>query len=168
MDRISRAIELATQAHEDQPYGAHPYIAHPLDVGMSLLWAGATEPQVIAGLLHDTVEDTTVTLATIVRLFGHHIGATVAQLTHLPDISYRDYVSALHGDAAVVKVFDSACNLLRSGGLPVEKLERVRPRYQRTIAHHIAAVEGLSVSWDMGTIFEVSVETHPNGWRDAA
>ena len=75
-DMIDLALEVAAQAHRDQVRKGTdiPYISHPYAVGLMLARTGMADEVVAAGILHDTVEDTHVTLDDIRRLFG----ATVA------------------------------------------------------------------------------------------
>ncbi len=60
--KISRAIRFSTKTHEvyqkQKRKGKDiPYITHPITVGLILSRAGADENTVVAGILHDTIED---------------------------------------------------------------------------------------------------------------
>jgi (p)ppGpp synthase/HD superfamily hydrolase len=83
---IDRAIGFATQAHASQrrKMGDMPYIAHPVGVAMILQRMGCREEVVSAALLHDTVEDTDVSLEDIRRRFGEEVAEIVAGCTELP------------------------------------------------------------------------------------
>ena len=72
LPRINQALEFAAQAHLKQIRKGTdiPYITHPYAVGMILARSGCPESVVIAGILHDTVEDTDVTLESIRCAFG--------------------------------------------------------------------------------------------------
>jgi (p)ppGpp synthase/HD superfamily hydrolase len=76
---IERALQLASRAHEGQYRKTTdiPYIAHPAAVGMMLMKAGYEDELVAAGILHDTVEDTEVTMDEIKALFGERIAGIV-------------------------------------------------------------------------------------------
>src|SRR5690625_166714 len=76
---INQAIYFATKAHEGQvrKVSQSPFIFHPLAVGCILNDAGADEDAIIAGILHDTVEDTDVTLNDIKETFGENIANLV-------------------------------------------------------------------------------------------
>lgn len=78
--RFERALRLAAVAHRDQVRKGSgvPYIEHPMAVAMILDRAGFDEDVVIAGLLHDVVEDTEVTLAEVRGQFGDRVAALVA------------------------------------------------------------------------------------------
>ncbi len=85
-DRIFDAIEFAVKAHRGQfRKGSHvPYIVHPIGVSKLLIEAGCDENVVIAGLLHDTLEDTPVTVQEIKLHFGEKIATIVASISE-PD-----------------------------------------------------------------------------------
>ena len=63
-------------------------------------------------LLHDTVEDTHVTLADLAKAFPPEVVEAVALLTHTPDLAYFDYVQAMKSNpiAKKVKLADLAHN----------------------------------------------------------
>jgi (p)ppGpp synthase/HD superfamily hydrolase len=88
MDAINRAIEFAALAHRHQVRKgtALPYVSHPYAVGMMLARLGCAEEVVVAGLLHDTVEDTQTTLAELQSLFGEQVARIVQGCTE-PDKS---------------------------------------------------------------------------------
>ena len=63
---IQHAIEVATKAHAGQKRrSGEPYITHPLAVAAFLIDWGLDSDSVVAGVLHDTVEDTPLTLPEI-------------------------------------------------------------------------------------------------------
>ncbi|MBO0959679.1 bifunctional (p)ppGpp synthetase/guanosine-3',5'-bis(diphosphate) 3'-pyrophosphohydrolase [Neobacillus sp. MM2021_6] len=79
MNVIEKALQIASKAHANQ-FRKHtdiPYITHPVAVGMMLMKAGYGDDLVAAGILHDTVEDTSLTLADIERDFGRIIARIV-------------------------------------------------------------------------------------------
>jgi (p)ppGpp synthase/HD superfamily hydrolase len=79
-DVIDRAIGFAALSHAGQrrKRGEMPFIAHPFGVAAILLRMGCDDVIVAAGLLHDTVEDTTATLADIRGEFGDDVADLVA------------------------------------------------------------------------------------------
>lgn len=85
-DLLFDAIEFAARAHRGQFRKSTPvpYIVHPLAVAERLIGWGAAEPVVVAGLLHDTVEDTDVSLGDIRARFGDEVAALVEVVTE-PD-----------------------------------------------------------------------------------
>ena len=78
-NQIEEAIEVAAEAHHGQyrKGTSTPYITHPYAVGLILMEAGCTEAVVVAGILHDTVEDTELTLEFIRHRFGSYIADIV-------------------------------------------------------------------------------------------
>jgi len=91
---VSRAYHVAELAHETQKRASgEPYLNHCIAVA-SILAEMHVPPQVVAaGLLHDTVEDTQVTLMDITRDFGGEIAKLVdgvTKLTHLPRVTRGD------------------------------------------------------------------------------
>lgn len=96
-DLVSRAFHFAELAHKDQLRASgEPYITHSLAVGVILAELHVPPGVVMAGLLHDTVEDTTVTLDMIKREFGEdvaHLVDGVTKLTHLPRVSNVDRIA---------------------------------------------------------------------------
>ena len=79
MDKIARAFNFAYKAHKGQKRKASdiPYIIHPLEVSIILIKNKARDNVVIAGLLHDVVEDTPITLKEIEKEFGKEIARLV-------------------------------------------------------------------------------------------
>lgn len=78
-NQIEEAIEVAAEAHQGQyRKGTRtPYITHPYAVGFILMEAGCSEAVIIAGILHDTVEDTDLTLGFIQEHFGEYVAGIV-------------------------------------------------------------------------------------------
>lgn len=83
MDRIQHATVFATQAHAGQKrkYTGDDYIVHPIAVAELVRERGGSEHQIIAALLHDTVEDTDVTVQEIALNFGWIVATLVEELT---------------------------------------------------------------------------------------
>ena len=82
-ERLFRAVAFAEQAHRGQfRKGTRiPYLVHPLRVAEILLRAGAAPDLAVAALLHDTLEDTTVTADDLRRAFGERIADLVVALS---------------------------------------------------------------------------------------
>jgi GTP diphosphokinase / guanosine-3',5'-bis(diphosphate) 3'-diphosphatase len=91
---IQRAYRVAEEAHRGQKrMSGEPYINHCLAVAQILAELQVPPEVIAAGLLHDTVEDTPLTLADIQRDFGDTIAALVdgvTKLTNLPRVSRDD------------------------------------------------------------------------------
>jgi guanosine-3',5'-bis(diphosphate) 3'-pyrophosphohydrolase len=91
---ITHAYKFAEHAHEGQKrVSGEPYISHCIAVSIILAELQVQPVVVVAGLLHDTVEDTSITLADIQHEFGEEISKLVdgvTKLTHLPRVSRAD------------------------------------------------------------------------------
>lgn len=110
MSTYKKALEFAANAHAGQKRkNGDNYIIHPIRVSQEV----KSGTQKIIALLHDTVEDTDVTLEQIEREFGEHVAYCVGLLTHHKDEPYEDYIRRVkkHPDAIQVKVADIADNL---------------------------------------------------------
>ena len=72
---IFDALQFATNAHSGQfRKGTKiPYIVHPVTVMQTLIEYGASDDAVMAGILHDTLEDTPTTVADLEQNFGKRI-----------------------------------------------------------------------------------------------
>jgi (p)ppGpp synthase/HD superfamily hydrolase len=83
MDRIQQAVVFATQAHAGQKrrYTDDDYIVHPIAVAELVRINGGTEDQIMAALLHDTIEDTSVTYGQLWKEFGKPVADLVLELT---------------------------------------------------------------------------------------
>ena len=83
-ERIEQAVKIAKQAHEGQlRRTGEPYIIHPLAVKKILEEWHMDEDTIIAGILHDTVEDTKLSLEDIRREFGDSVAFLVDGVTKL-------------------------------------------------------------------------------------
>ena len=89
---IHEAIIFAALAHEGQKRKGTdvPYIVHPFEVAQILTKAGASESVICAGLLHDTVEDTEVTLEEIRQKFGGEVAGMVSVMTEDKSLSWEE------------------------------------------------------------------------------
>jgi len=79
MNKVFAAIDIAANAHKNQfRKGTNtPYITHPYAVGMILQKEGCAEDIVVAGNLHDTVEDTIINLEYLRNKFGNKVALIV-------------------------------------------------------------------------------------------
>lgn len=90
MDRIGKALELATKAHDGQlRKSGEPYITHPINVAKILASYESDSDTIIAALLHDTVEDTDVTLEQVRSQFGDNVAQLVDGVTKLGKLSFN-------------------------------------------------------------------------------
>lgn len=139
VDLLDRAYRLAAEAHDGQKRKTgHPYITHPLAVAWHLAHYGLDSATVAAALLHDTVEDTDVTLEQVAADFGPEIAALIDGVTKLDRIDYssveeaqaatiRKMVVAMAQDVRVllIKLVDRLHNMRTVSSLREEKQRRV-------------------------------------------
>ena len=79
---LQKAVDYATEKHHGQTRkSGEPYITHPLQVAATLIDWGMDIDSIVAGVLHDTVEDTDATLEEIVELFGKDVAFLVDGVT---------------------------------------------------------------------------------------
>ena len=111
MATLERAIELAVQAHRGQMDKAgRPYILHPLH----LMQQFEDQEAMIVAVLHDSVEDSDLTLETLAREgFSSNILAAVDAITHREGEAYNDYIKRVqtHPIARLVKLADLEHNM---------------------------------------------------------
>ena len=86
---VGQAYRLAERKHRDQKRSSgEPYIIHPLSVAANLVDLGMDTQSVVAGLLHDVVEDTDCTLEDIVQEFGQEAALLIDGVTKLDKIPF--------------------------------------------------------------------------------
>jgi len=136
---IGKAYQFASQYHAGQLRASgEPYMSHPLAVARILAGMRMDVVSIETGLLHDIVEDTTVTTADIQKNFGDEVARCVDGVTKLSKInffsaedrqaeSYRKMLLAMVNDIRViiVKLADRLHNMRTLGSLSPERRERI-------------------------------------------
>ncbi|WP_052851389.1 RelA/SpoT family protein [Streptomyces avicenniae] len=137
MDILCRAYLLAEAAHRGQyRKSGDPYITHPLAVTLILAELGAETTTLTASLLHDTVEDTDVTLEQVRDAFGDEVRHLVDGVTKLEKVEYgaaaesetfRKMLVATGSDVRVmsIKLADRLHNMRTLGVMRPEKQARI-------------------------------------------
>ncbi|HZJ57447.1 MAG TPA: bifunctional (p)ppGpp synthetase/guanosine-3',5'-bis(diphosphate) 3'-pyrophosphohydrolase [Clostridia bacterium] len=93
MRKVMDAYTFAFDAHKSQLRSSgEPYIIHPLEVAQILMEMGLDIDAVAAGLLHDVVEDTGVSVEELTILFGAEVAGLVDGVTKLGKIAYKTKV----------------------------------------------------------------------------
>lgn len=130
----NKAMKIAYNAHLWQlDYNGVPYIYHPMHLAEQM----DDEISCCVALLHDTVEDTTVSLEDLRKEFPASVTDAVALLTHEDGTDYFDYVRAIKANpvAKKVKLADLAHNSDQSrcigSDLTQEKLEYWNNKYRK-------------------------------------
>ena len=128
---IDEAYRAAAEAHADQKRdNGEPYITHPLAVAGILASYKLDGASIITALLHDTVEDTSVTLAAVQKRFGNEVASLVDGVTKLTRLelqsdrtkqaeNFRKLVLAMSKDIRVliVKLADRLHNMRTLGAV---------------------------------------------------
>jgi GTP diphosphokinase / guanosine-3',5'-bis(diphosphate) 3'-diphosphatase len=136
---IEQAYKFSERAHEGQMRrSGEPYISHPLNVAAILADLKLDVDAIITGLLHDTVEDTSVTLDDVQREFGTTVSALVDGVTKIGQMNFRNnfdkqgenirkMIVAMGKDVRVVlvKLADRLHNMRTLNHMPYEKQERI-------------------------------------------
>jgi len=136
---IEKACQFAAQYHAGQKRSSgEPYMSHPLAVARILAAMRMDVVSIETGLLHDIVEDTTVTTADIQKNFGDEVARCVDGVTKLSKLdffsaedrqaeSYRKMLLAMVNDIRViiVKLADRLHNMRTLGYLNPERRERI-------------------------------------------
>jgi hypothetical protein len=136
MATIDRALQIAAKAHEGQKEkNGQPYILHPLRVMNSV----EGEEAKIVAVLHDVIEDTSVTADDLRREgFRESVVDAVRCVTHRKDESYADYVIRCNGNdvARQVKLADLEDNSRPSRALL--RPDRLEPDLARLRKYFLA------------------------------
>ena len=86
---VEKAYEIADKAHKDQKRkSGEPYIIHPLCVAKILADLELDKETIVAGILHDVVEDTVLTDAELRSMFGDEVANLVDGVTKLTQLSW--------------------------------------------------------------------------------
>ncbi len=167
---IDRAYSIAKSAHEGQfRLSGEPYISHPIAVAEILFEFGMDHQSIIASLLHDTVEDTSLTLEEVTQTFGDEVALLVNGVTKLGKIplvtkeeqqaeNLRKMLLAMSQDIRVIiiKLADRLHNMRtlafkepqRRRDIALETLEIYAPIAHRLGIRHIKEeLEDLSISY---------------------
>jgi (p)ppGpp synthase/HD superfamily hydrolase len=120
-DGLSRAFAVARRAHSGHTRGGHgrPYLEHPIQVAELLRDEGYGDAVCAAGLLHDVVEDSGLTVGEVAESFGSQVGELVAALTEDARIvdweerklALRESVAESGSECAAVYIADKLANL---------------------------------------------------------
>lgn len=90
IESVKKAFYLAKDAHKDQLRNSgEEYFIHPYNVALILADMNMDVETIIAGLLHDVIEDTSYTYDQISNMFGQHIADLVDGVTKLKKLNYK-------------------------------------------------------------------------------
>src|SRR6201998_1680207 len=136
---IKKAYDYSLKNHEGQSRASgEPYLVHPLEVALVLAEMKMDPVAVAAGLLHDSVEDTSVTIVDIRKEFGEQVAHIVEGVTKISKIDFatreeqqaenlRKMMLAMVDDIRVVliKLADRLHNMRTLEHLPADRRQKI-------------------------------------------
>ncbi len=139
LELVRRAFDLSYELHLGQyRKSGEPYIEHPLEVAKILVGLKMDYQTIIGGLLHDTVEDTDVSIDQIREQFGEQVAGLVDGVTKISELklgeseqrqaeNFRKMLLSMVRDIRVImiKFADRLHNMRTLGYLPKEKQRRI-------------------------------------------
>jgi GTP diphosphokinase / guanosine-3',5'-bis(diphosphate) 3'-diphosphatase len=180
LKEIERAYRFAAEHHEGQKrLSGEDFIEHPLAVAQILADLGLDTTTLEAALLHDTVEDTDVSVAELESEFGAEVSRIVDGLTKLDELSFRSreheqaenvrkMIVAMAGDIRVllIKLADRLHNMRTLSALPKDKQRRIATatlEIYAPLAHRLGVQQ---VKWELE---DLSFKTlHPGPYHEIA
>jgi GTP pyrophosphokinase len=155
---LQRAYVYTAKVHDGQVrHSGEPYLVHPLEVAGILVDMQLDDLTIVAGLLHDTVEDTLTSLDEIKRLFGEEVGFLVEGLTKISKIeftsarerqaeSFRKMLVAMSKDIRIllIKLVDRLHNMRTLQYMGEDKQERIA---QETLDIYVPLAHRLGINW---------------------
>lgn len=170
---IRKAYEFSARVHKGQKRASgEPYLIHPMAVANIIGDLKLDEPSIVAGLLHDTVEDTLTTLDEVKALFGKEIAALVDGVTKLSRTNFssreekqaenfRKMLLAMGKDVRVIliKLADRVHNMRTLDHLAVEKQILTA---QETLDIYAPMSHRLGIAWIKTELEDLSLKyLHP-------
>lgn len=147
-----------------------PYISHPLTVGLILARAGASEDVIIAGILHDTIEDSVAHKKVSREMLEERFGAAVAELVEsVTEVSKNvpwderkhealERIDTFSNDSVLVKSADIVANnaeLLEDYALDGDStFGRFSEPKEKTVGHSLRVIEKLLARWPKSPLAE--------------
>jgi len=170
LERLQRAYVFTAKVHDGQErLSGEPYLIHPLEVAGILLDLHVDEDTIIAGLLHDTLEDTLTTRAEIERLFGPRVAFLVEGLTKIARIefksareqqaeNFRKMLIAMSEDIRIlmIKLADRLHNMRTLFHMKEDSRRRIA---QETMDIYVPLAHRLGVYWMKQELEDLSFRT---------
>src|SRR5437016_8582625 len=139
LELVRKAYEFSQKNHSGQQRASgEPYLVHPLEVALVLAEMKMDSVAVAAGLLHDSVEDTSVTIVDIRKEFGQQVAPIVQGVTKISQIDFstpeeqpaenlRKMMLAMVDDVRVVliKLADRLHNMRTLEHLPPDRQQKI-------------------------------------------
>ncbi|MCC8399970.1 MAG: HD domain-containing protein, partial [Rickettsia endosymbiont of Platyusa sonomae] len=176
---IRKGIYYAKKYHGSQMrQSGDPYYSHPIEVAyMVAEYTALKMPKyfrtdmIITSLLHDTIEDTTLTEEMITRLFDKRIASQVVDLTRVKSygkISAAETLNILFQqkkkDVLLIKVFDRLHNMQTIGAKSPEKVKKIIKETLITFLSITTTISGLELENELAQLCLNALENH-NSYR---
>ncbi|TMA95122.1 MAG: bifunctional (p)ppGpp synthetase/guanosine-3',5'-bis(diphosphate) 3'-pyrophosphohydrolase [Deltaproteobacteria bacterium] len=170
---IRRAYDFSAKVHQGQKrLSGEPYLIHPMAVARIIAELKLDVPSVVAGLLHDTVEDTLTSLDELRDLFGREIAALVDGVTKLGRANFssreekqaenfRKMLLAMGKDVRVIliKLADRVHNMRTLDHMPMEKQILTA---QETLDIYAPLSHRLGIAWIKSELEDLALKyLHP-------
>jgi len=173
--QIQKAIRFMVKTHEvyqkQKRKGKDvPYLTHPFSVGLILARAGASEDVVIAGILHDTIEDSVAEKKVTREMIEERFGTTVADLVESvtepdKDLPWEErkrealeHIKTFNHDSVLLKSADVISNnteLLHDYADEGDAtFERFNAPKEKTIGHTLKVIAALQTAWPESPLAE--------------
>ena len=180
LKEIERAFRFAEVAHEGQHRkSGEEFIEHPLAVARIAAQLHLDTTSLEAALLHDTVEDTSVTIAQLEEQFGPEVAGIVDGLTKLDKLEFRSreqeqaenvrkMIVAMAGDIRVllIKLSDRLHNMRTLGALARDKQKRIATETLEIYAPLANRLGVQEVKWELEDLSFKAL--HPGPYREIA
>ena len=167
---INKAIYFARKYHGDQKRkSGELYYTHPLEVAYMISDYNLKTDVIVASILHDTVEDTEVSVEMIQGTFGERIAEMVDRLTRdRPDgtkLSVKEIIRMAYknGDKEVllIKIFDRLHNLQNIHFLTADKQIKVAKETLNTVLLAATYLEDINIEFIIGNIVNKILDYNP-------
>ena len=146
IEQVIKAYEYASIAHANQlRESGEPYIIHPINVCINLATFHADGATLVAGMLHDVVEDTEFKIEDIEREFGDDVAKLVLGVTKINDIHFSSLDEAR--DANIRRIITSLNEDVRIIIIKLcDRLHNMKTlKYKEKKKQHRSALETLSI-----------------------
>jgi len=167
LDTVRKAYVFSAKVHQGQVrLSGEPYLTHPMEVAYILVQLKMDVPTIVAGLLHDTLEDTLTTIEELHTVFGKEVAGLVDGITKIGKITFqtreerqaenfRKMLLAMARDIRVilVKLADRLHNMRT---LHFQPEARQRKIAQETLDIYAPLANRLGISWIKGELEDLA------------
>ena len=166
---IQEAYDFSAKAHAGQKReSGEPFLQHPLQTAQIIVDLKLDVPSIVAGLLHDTIEDTETTYDELVSHFGLEVADIVMDVTDEKKGSVGerkqrqvDHAASTSGKARLVKLADKIADLRKMASSPPTSwdIRRTQEYFDRA-AHVVDQIRGTHPALE--ALFDAAAKVKPN------